>query len=283
MSTVSVIGSSWIEESIIANTDITASKNTPSSIYQYFSGDMRNVAYTLAQLGCNTSFCTKYGNDDDTTKMWNELNDLDIMQYGPTIPYKLPRLVSVTSKQKTLKFYEGSEDFSFQTDDLYPHASFETSDYVITDITDNQVLELLVRKSLKTKWVITRFVPNKNILSHVEGIILKYEDALQLGKPMDFDRICYRLCELGAKWIIITMGSQGIYTYRNRMSNYFEGFPTDHGYQNGCYSGFVAGFIYGLMEYYDFPKAIHFGNQVANAINKVPESTRKDINEFIKK
>lgn len=281
MSTISVIGSSWMEESVISTSDISSSGNNPAQIFKYASGDMHNIAYSLAELGCHISFCTKYGNDFDTANMWNALNSLDIMQYGPTLPEKIPHLVSVTSKNKTLSFYEGSDEFKFKIDDLYPHASFENSEYAITDIDDNNVLELLVSKSPKTNWILSRFVPNKNVLSCIEGIILKYEDALVLGKPMDFDRICYRLCELGAKWVVITMGTQGIYTYRNKVSHNYEGFHLDNAYSSGCYSGFVAGFIYGLSEYYDFSKAIQFGINVAQAIHEVPEATRTDLYQRI--
>lgn len=282
MAEISVIGSAWIEEAVNCKDSSIRTGKNGATISRFYSGDMRNVAHTLSQLDIHTSLCMKYGSDLESAQLWNQLNSLNIMLYGPTIDAKLPTLVSVTSNQRTLNFWDGDDSFKFLKDDLYPHAAFANSDYVVTDIQDNEVLELLIMKSPNTKWVLSRFVPNKNILSNIEGIILTYEDALQLGKATDFDRICYRLCSLGVKWIVITMGKQGYYAYSFRKPLNYHCLYKGEGYESGCYSGFIAGLLYGLATYHDFPKAVTYGCKVSAAIHEVVEATRDDIKEAIK-
>ena len=203
------------------------------------------------------------------------------MLYGPTISEKLPTLVTVTSNKRTINFWEGNKAFAFNAEDLFPHTAFAKSDYVITDIQDNATLEVLITKSPNTKWVFSRFVPSKEILEHAEGIILTYEDALKLGKATDFDRICYRLCSLGAKWVIIYMGQQGIYAYSFKKPLNYQSLFQGDGFESGCYSAFCAGLLYGLSNYHDLHKGVTYGTKVSASIYNVVESTREDIKNAI--
>ena len=281
MAEISVIGSAWLEECIHCKAPSIHTGKNQASITRYFSGDMYNVAYNLALLDTQTSLCMKYGNDLESAELWNKLNSLNVMLYGPTVTEKLPTLVTVSSNSRTLKFWDDNDAFAFDIDDLYPHTAFAKSDFVVTDIRDNKILELLVNKSPKTKWVISRHVPTKEIMEHVEGIILTYEDALKLGKATDFDRICYRLCALGAKWVIIYMGKQGIYSYSAKKPLNYQCLFQGDGFDSGCYSGFISGFLYGLSTYYDLHKGIEYGNKTAAAIYNVVESTRDDLKDAI--
>ena len=136
-------------------------------------------------------------------------------------------------------------------------------------------------KSPNTKWIFSRFVPSKELLTNTEGIILTYEDALKLGKATDFDRICYRLCSLGAKWVIIYMGQQGIYTYSFKKPLNYQCLFKGDGFESGCFSGFTAGLLYGLSTYHDLHKGVSCGTKVSAAIYNVLESTREDIKDAI--
>ena len=281
MAEISVIGSAWLEEYIhCIDSSIHVGKNS-ATISKYYSGDMYNVAYNLAVLDTQTSLCIKYGNDFESAQLWNQLNDLNIMLYGPTVSHKLPTLVNISSNNRLLQFWEGNDAFQFELDDLYPHTAFSKSDYVVTDIKDNKVLELLISKSPKTKWIISHHVPSKEILEHVEGIVLTYEDALKLGKATDLDRICYRLCALGAKWVIINMGKQGIYSYSSKRPMNYQCLFKEEGYDSGCYSAFISGLVFGLATYHDLHKGIDYGIKVSAAIYDVLESTRTDLKEAI--
>lgn len=282
MAEISIIGSAWIEECIHCVKPTIHTGTNLSTITRYYSGDMYNIAYTMSQFNVPTSFCTKYGNDLDSAQLWNQLNEKNVMLYGPTVTEKMQNQVIIHSDNRVLTFWEGNEAFKFDVDGLYPHTAFAKSDYVVTDVTDDKVLELLFKKSPTTKWIVSRHVPSKELFEHVEGLILTYEDALKLGKATDFDRICYRLCELGAKWIIIYMGKQGIYAYSFKKPLNYQSLFKDKGFDSGCYSGFISGLLYGLTTYHDFHKAVTIGTKVSACIYEVPESTRDDIQEAIK-
>ena len=89
MAEISVIGSAWIEECIHCVKPTIHTGTNLSTITRYYSGDMYNIAYTMSQFNIPTSFCTKYGNDLDSAQLWNQLNEKNIMLYGPTVTEKI--------------------------------------------------------------------------------------------------------------------------------------------------------------------------------------------------
>ena len=281
MAEVAVIGSSYIEESIICNSTIAAQKVNTSTISRYYSGNMRNIAINLANLGCRTSFCTKYGNDVDAVEMWGEVENLSIMQYAPTVAAQTPVFVSVHSRDGKLAFSQDMTFFEFNTNDSIPSIAYERAKYVVTDIRNPEVLFKLIQQSA-TKWIVTGHIPDKNILPLLDGVILTYDEALMLGAPAEFDRVCYRLCNLGLNWVIIHMENQGIYLYQNYTSSFFESLKPPHGYPNGCFSAFVSGIVYSLAQQHDLKQATELASTIERITFAVESPTTSEIKQYQK-
>jgi|GEM_PF-4183675 len=277
MPEIAIIGSSYIEEAIFCSSAIAAKKLNPSTIKRYSSGDMRNIAVNLARLGCHTLFCTKFGNDMEAVKMWGEADRLNIIQFGPTINKPSPIVVSIYNYGDTLRFAQDRASFEFYPEDFIPSLAFGHLDYAVTDVQNDIVLENMVRKNPTPKWVVVNRIPEKQVLPLIEGVVLTYEDALQLGNPASFDRICYRLCSLGLKWIIIHMENQGIYLYQDQDSTYFNSRRDRNGYANGCLSAFTSGLLYSLSLNNPFRQALSFASEVERITFQVSSPTAENL------
>ena len=277
MPEIAVIGSSYIEEAIFCSSVIASRKINPSTIKRYSSGDMRNIAINLARLDCHTVFCTKFGSDMEAVKMWGEADRLNIIQFGPTINRPSPVAVSVYNFGETLHFAQDRSAFEFTPDDFIPSLAFNHLDYAVTDVRDDIVVENMIRKSNGPRWVLLNRIPEKRLLPLLDGIILTYDEAIQLGNPASFDRICYRLCSLGLKWVIIHMENQGIYLYQNEDSAFFGTKRARNGYANGCLSAFTAGLLYSLANNNPMRHALSFAAEIERITYQIDTPTAENL------
>ena len=247
MKKITCIGSSHYEEDVILEENFDNGTRNEGQVYSGYGGTMRNVAHNLALMGLPVSLCTKLGNDMDGVNIWNQLHDLGVSVSGPTVDLPTPKKISIFPKDgKQTIFWDKPKDFFFHYGDVLPISVLEESDYCVTDMRSNELLLDLIDQTPHAKWVVSHYVPNKEVLSHLHGIVINYADALKLGKPSDFERICYRLCLLGLKFVVINMNFQGAYVYTNNQGKHYPTKCHGDGYFNGCYSAFLSGFVAGL-------------------------------------
>ena len=279
---IALIGSSHKEETLLLSTALHTGRRNQVKIRSSYGGTIRNVAHNLGLMKLAPNFCTKLGNDDDSVQLWNQLNNLGVLMFGPTVDLPTPKKVTILPPdgQPTV-FWDRPDDFTFQPDDLLPHAVFAQADLCLTDIKNDLVLSQLTKKSPHTKWILSHHIPDKNILVDIYGLVLNYEDALTLGNPSEFERICYRLCEFGPKFVIINLNFQGIYLYSNHNGMHYPTRYQESGYYNGCYSAFLSGFVAGLACQTSTEIATGLGLDAAALTYKTVDLINPEISELL--
>ena len=283
MAEIAVIGSCWMEETIRFNKAMQYPDVESCQYLTFSSGDMRNVAHNLALLDADCIFCTKYGNDIDAVNMWNELNDLNVILLGPTVNEPTQRMINLYNDKQKKALLSDVHTFDFMPSDLIPYPAFASCEYGVTDIKNFEVLDTLFTKAPKTKWILSRTIPSKSILSRAEGLILTYRDIIALGTEKDFNRICYRFCAMGAKWVIVHMGAQGVFVYHNGEGTQFPSLYELNGYESGCYSAFVAGLTACLSKYQPLIASVRFAQEAEAYVYQVPTAINENIKEELMK
>lgn len=246
MQSIALIGTSHLEEDILLPT-FAVEKRNAGKIRISYGGTMRNCAHSLALMGFPVSFMTKLGNDMDGIQIWSQLNGMNVHMFGPTIDLPTPKkTVLYPDNENVTVIWDRPEAFFFHPGDSIPAALFNRAGISVTDIQDNEVLRDLTLRTPDTHWIISHFVPDREVLKRTYGLVIRYGDALSLGKPSDFERICYRLCALGPRFVVISMNSQGVYVYSGQRGRHFPSKWGPAGCRNGVYSAFLSGLVAGL-------------------------------------
>lgn len=283
MSEIAVIGSSWMEEFIELTDAPTPQGEQPCRIHLYPAGDMRTTAHTLGLLHASCTFCTKYGNDMDAVQIWNDLNDLQVMLFGPTLNQPTPRRIIINSHTNRKVLVHQAPEFTFTADDLMPHPAISACEYAITDLADPRVVKQMIEKSPQVKWIISRNIPDRTVMTSCEGLILTLDDISKLGPAKEFDRICYRFCALGCRWVIIYLNDKGVYVYRQGHGTPYSSKRHGEGYENGCYSAFMAGLLSALAKHQPLEPSVLFGLVADAAVYQCEGSTNPNLVDAIQK
>ncbi len=284
MKRIACIGTCHLEQDIFTDASAEKGERILSKIVTGYGGTMRNTAQNLALIGFPVTYATKLGNDMDSVNIWNDCNALGIDVLGPTVDLPTPKkTVWIPKDGKTTVFWDKPDDFLFRAGDDIPHPAINQCDIAVTDVRDNAALLKMLEKSPHPRWIVSHYVPDKEILSHVWGLVINYEDALSLGKPADFERICYRLCAFGPEWIVINMNFQGVYLYTKQTGTNFLTKCQGEGYINGCYSAFLSGLVASLAVTDDIEKAVLVGLTAQGLTYKCDALIHPRIGELFKK
>ncbi|MBQ2478018.1 MAG: carbohydrate kinase family protein [Erysipelotrichales bacterium] len=284
MKKIACIGSCHTEQDIFTDAEAEKGGRILSKIVTGYGGTLRNTALNLSRIGFPVVYCAKLGNDVDSVNIWNDLMASGVEVIGPAVDLPTPKkTVWIPKDGKSTVFWDKPEEFSFHAEDDLPYETLNECDICVTDVRDNAALLKFFEEVPHPKWILSHYIPEKEVLSHVYGLVINYEDALSLGKPADFERICYRLCSFGPKWIVINMNFQGAYLYTGQNGVNFPTKCQGDGYLNGCYSAFLSGLTASLAICPDIEKALPVALTAQGLTYKCDSLTHPRIGELFRK
>lgn len=279
MNSIVVIGTSIIDQVMNLKTDYLEFGCNKVNADFYHGGSMRNVAEISSLLNINVNFISIFGNDGNAMDMISHLEKTNVFVYGPTIDLKTPIFTKINGNHEFM-FATTTPDFILNENDSIPLAVLKNQAYGITDNQNEKLLDILLKHSADTKWILSSFIPSFSYLKKITGIILnEYEYQNFLKEQREIDYINY-LFDHGLNWMIVTQGSRGCSLIKNRQISHF---PTQEKEGNtlGCGDAFSSGIIYGLIQNWDDTQIITFAQKLALITMDVESSVNQQIKSFI--
>ena len=279
MNSIIVIGTSIIDQVMNLRNDFLEFGCNKVSADFYHGGSMRNVAEICSLLRLDVSFISKFGNDGNAIDLISHLEKENVMVYGPTIDLQTPIFTKINGNREFM-FATTTPDFILNENDQIPLAVLSDQAYGITDNHNERLLDILLKHSANTKWILSSFIPNITYLKKIEGIILnEYEYHSFLKDQIEIDYLSH-LFDNGLNWMIITQGSNGCTLIKERQTFHFST-QEKEGNTLGCGDAFSSGIIYGLIQKWDDEQMIAFAQKLAMITLNVSSSVNQKIKSLV--
>ena len=280
MDDVVIVGTAVIDQIMNLRSTFIHNGCNKVDLFTNHGGSMRNVAENCANLNLVVDFISKYGNDDNALSIIDNLNKLNIGVYGPTIDVATPLFVKINGDQEFM-FATTTPDFFLNANDNIPVAILKKHKYGITDNHDQEFLSYILKNSDQTKWIISSYIPNKELFHYIDGIILTENEFINhTNNELNYKSNLIRLFDQGLNWVIVTLGDQGC-IYMDKGQIFTISTEKKKGNPLGCGDAFASGVIYSLCIDNSLKDAIIFGHKLANLTLDTPYSVVKDLKSRI--
>ncbi len=233
-------------------------------------GPVATALVTLARLGVSTRFIGKVGDDPEGTFIREEFQREGVDISGLIVePNAYSRVVLVLVDETT-----GERCFTPRQETYAPLTS---TDLNRTEITSAKILHLddadepsiQVAKWAKEAGVCVVYDGSWYNESVME--LLPFVDVPILGEAFEQrwmpgippDHVVQRLCELGARIAVVTLGERGCVAKWERGIFAFPAFPVHVVDTTGAGDAFHGGFIYGLLHDWSVEETVRFASAVA--------------------
>lgn len=272
----------------------------------HIGGCATNTGIVLKKLGVNVSIMGKVGNDNLGNFIIGKLKE-----EGVNTDYIKISERFTTSGTSVLVHSDGERSFL--------HSVGANSDFTIDDInfsllknfyilhiagpylmpkfigkdlylTLKKAKELNLITSLDTVWDAFGiwFEGIKDSLSYIDYFFTSLEEARMISGRKEKEEICSFFLEKGVKNVCLKMGENGSYIVNKNENYYFPALKVNVVDTTGAGDGYVAGFIKGLIENYNFKKCGLLANIVGAKITTAMGATSgvknwDDLLNFAKK
>lgn len=276
------------------------------SIRMYTGGCAANSAIDLSVLGLKSSVISLVGQDAFGSFVIDELlkHGVDIRGIKQTdkVGTSVSIVLSLPDGERSFIHHTGANGV-FTLSDI-DETVWMDSDFIfvggslLMPAFDGAPTAALMKKAqaagkftiLDTAWDSTgRWMSAiQPVLPHLDLFIPSYEEAEQLSGESEPEKIARCFTELGAKNVVIKLGSDGCYVHSGDDQFYSPALPAKVVDTCGAGDSFVAGFLAGLAQGWDYHKSAVFANAVgASCVQQVGASTgirpMADMLETIKK
>lgn len=264
MKNILLIGTSMIDQ-VFSLKEVFPNQCNKGVISIGHGGSIHNVSYNLGCLDLNPIFITKLGNDALAQEIQDSLS-LQGVEVHPIILNKVtPIFQSIQASNTQFFLSTSTPDFLFHEEDEVDFSLFKDS-YVVTDQRDEKFLFKLMINSSSSEWILSGFIPSKELLSYTTGIVLN-EDELEMD-AIDFST--------GLKWVLITRHDGA--TLLTSTGKVFIPCPVvDTLNTLGAGDAFLSGLLYGLLRNLTLVDCVNIGHRASKIILQSPSATNPDL------
>ena len=275
MSKTLIIGTALIDHIIYS--DFSLQEKACNKVPGFLSsgGSMRNVSHNLAVLGYQTDFLAIWGNDNYAEILQSELRQLGVNTFGPTISSPTPIFTFIKSPQKQILLSTISHHFYLSADYLFPYQDY---DYLITDNSDESLLDSIIKVNPTIKLIISGFLPPNRFHKNIIGVILNRNEFFAEKGDYKYQDITPLFPD---SWLIVSLDNDGLfYSYQENSALLKNQHKQTDGYTVGCGDALLAGLFYALNSSADFITALSYGQKLAEMIYQSPNSVIVDKELF---
>lgn len=266
MQSVVVLGTVVYDQILTARNCIQENSCNKMNCQASIGGSMHNIAWNLSSLKQETHFITKFGNDDLALYAQNELEKKGCFIYGPTLDLPTPRFFLIQDKQRSELFSTITKDFYYHFSDPLYISAIEHCTWGITDNQDEKLLQSLLNKTPRTKWIINGSIPALSLIHQINGIILN-ENEMQRYCLNQQEEYLDKLFSLGLKWLILTRAEKGATLYISHGAYDFPvNTPASSLNSLGCGDAFSSGVLFALLNEKDIKTACEIGIKASQLV-----------------
>jgi len=239
-------------------------------------GKGANQAIALAKLDVPTLMLGKVGEDVLSDLALSSLQESKVDITGITKSQKISTgsaSIWVNAQgQNSIVIYPGAngevgEDFIFQHEKFFYDASWFLTQFEVPLKSILLALKLAKKHGLKTIMdpAPVREVSNNHIWELVDYLLPNEIELRELTHTENILKAIHILKSRGVKEVIVKLGKQGAGYEGKGTFNLFPAVPVEQRVDTtGAGDCFVAGFLYGMIQWGDIPRAIKIGNLTAS-------------------
>lgn len=236
-------------------------------------GCASNTACVLAKLGVNTSIGGLVGRDSMGDVVLSDVAscgvDISTVQRDGTVPTSAVIVLVGKDGERSFLYREGanekltaemvSDDILHKVDFVHMGGAMKLYNFDLAGfLTRAKALNRTV--SLDTDWDVSGKWSLKDCLSKVDYLLTNEEEGKRITGKTTAVEIGQALLAGGPKAVIVKRGPLGSVAITADKVEEFPGFKVDAIDTTCAGDSFAAGFLYGLMNGWDIPKAVRFGN-----------------------
>ncbi len=250
----------------------------------HIGGCATNTGIVLKKLGGNVSIMGKVGNDNLGKFIINKLKEEGINTDYIKVSNEFTTsgtsvLVHSDGERSFLHSVGANSDFSIEDIDFSILSNFYilhiAGPYLMPKFIGEGLFQTL--KIAKSKKLITSldtvWNPFGNWLDGIENSLLyidyfftSIEEAKMISGEKEEEKICNFFLSKGVKNVCLKMGEKGSFIANKRLTHYFPALKVNVVDTTGAGDGYVAGFIKGIIENFDFEKCGLLANIVGAKI-----------------
>ncbi len=275
---IAVLGTSCIDRVILARNGLVNFQTTTQvTETDSFGGSMHNVAYHLGVLGLDCHFISKFGNDDLSKAIINDLKTNGVTCHSVLVDAPCPIFSCIQDIQKKMYLSSVDSRYFFDEKDQIDSIILNDIDYGITDNNNPIFLKSLLDANKKIKWILNARQIDYSLMKNLEGYILNREEAKRYEPELNQDEFAKKCLDAGLKWIVITMDKDGLCFYNQDTKQHFSSLTGGQGVTLGCGDAFSTGMLYGLSKKLNPLDSVIYGLKASAIIYKLPSATSKKI------
>ncbi|MGG1517781.1 carbohydrate kinase [Paenibacillus oryzisoli] len=292
--TVLCLGGANLDSKATAKQVIRMASSNPVSVTESCGGVARNIAETLAGLGCRTSLFTIVGDDkagawvlEETRKRGVDVSQSVVLKDGATGTYT------------ALLDPEGEMALAFANMDIYdqytpallqekwPHIAAAKLIIADTNLPPDTLAELIGKCREEGISLFIDPVSSEKAkklpadLTGVTAIFPNLEEAqLLAGSPYDdTSRLAEAIRARGAAHVFITLGSKGVFYHSEEQIRLFPPLPTKVVEVTGAGDAFLAGVAYAVLHQQSYLEACSYGLAAAHLTLQTHQSAASELTE----
>lgn len=255
MNHVVVIGPSYQQDVVYLNKELSYVEDNDGSFSYTVGGGCYLIALVLANLKCEVNLITRLGNDDVSTRLWNNLENKSVNIISHDIPFATPKKLTLVDQFNSYDIDNIPFEVHPGVEDNYPAFVINTADYGLLNVINSEVAYMAVNRFPAVRWVAYDYIPADDVLPNITGVVMTTKTASKMTLSDRFELAAQALLEKGVQWVIISDHGKGAWLYSNVRSVYHESdYKTFANYHVGCDELFVADLLCLLSR--DFPLEI---------------------------
>lgn len=284
------IGAAHIDIKMIGNEQIIMGTSNPVSSYCTHGGAVRNVCENLAHLGVKTSLVSRVGADSEGKDVVFHLNEVGVNTKGITLSDNYPTAKYFSVINSTGDMIVACADMDIY-DEITPSViSSVLSDYLeiplwVADMNFSPAVISTIKECAHHQkvWLLSVSIPKimqyRQDLSSLNGIYGISLNQKELSAFVDhpcntiqeIDEGCLFLNHHGVKHILVTMGSDGVYSSDKK--KHYPVLEDSKLYDTtGAGDAFLAGFLHGQMMELSTSECVEKGMEIAQNTLSSPKS-----------
>ncbi len=239
-------------------------------------GSAANLAFTLAQLGADTSLCTRLGSDFAGQFVRQSLQSQGVRLAGnceDSLAATGFSIINVTDKGSiSLLHHEGANN-NLCPEDVFP-SDIERNDVFhiggamsMRELDGEPLANLL--KLARSRGKITSLHTSRNTdkkellleaLPYLDFIFLNERESADITGALDIVARARWLHSRGVRRVVITLGAKGAFASNGQVSGFVPGMKVSVNDTTGCGDAFTAGFLDAAWVHKDIWYCTAWGN-----------------------
>lgn len=277
MGSILCVGTAMIDTVLSSKEPIVVGKCNKVTRYTCDGGSIRNVAHNLRLFENDVFFWAKFGNDIEGLELISRQEALGMDVHSTIVDANTPHFYQYTTENGPFLASTITDDFDFNSRDLFPTFLLSGQTYGITDQSDPQFLESLVNRTPKIQWIALGFLPPKELLPRFFAVFANRVEAIYASSSVD----AFLSSTIDLPLAVVTMDKEGILYQEKKVVRRIPAPVIGPGNDVGMGDALIAGFIHAYLAGLSLELSLYFGVNCARKTSDVLTPVNTQLTDLL--